>query len=127
FIENLLVVGTCLLLQASAQYETLIIHVIPVLVLLMFLHLAEEKLLCYLTLFSQVCLFRCNAKEPQGKYMHLASVHDGDLFVNTCLQEITMHTYAIPFTFFFCSDAYSQDTCNTSCLSLLCACGSPKP
>ena len=127
FIENLSVLGTCLLFQASAHYETLIIHVIPVLVFLMFLHLAEEILLCYLTLFSQVCLFRYNAKEPQGKYMHLASVHDGDLLVNTCLQEITMHTYAIPLLSFSCSDAYSQDTCNTSRLSLLCACGSPKP
>jgi hypothetical protein len=84
-------VGTCLLFQASAHYETLIIHVIPVLVLLMFWVLSEEKLLCYLTLFSQICFFRYNAKESQGKYMHLASVHDDDLLVNTCLQEITMH------------------------------------
>ena len=113
-----------MLSQASAHYVTLITHVIPILVFLMFLHLTEE--MCYLTLFSQVYFFRYNTKEPQGKYMHLASVHDGDLLVNTCLQEITMHTYATPFTS-FCYDAYSQDTCNTSCLSLLCACGSPKP
>ena len=37
FIENLLVSETCLLIQACAQYETLSIHVLPGLVLLMFL------------------------------------------------------------------------------------------
>jgi hypothetical protein len=71
-LKIFLVSETCSLIQACAQYETLIIHVIPGLVLLMFLHLVEEILLCYLTLFSQVYLFRYNAKEPQGKYMHLA-------------------------------------------------------
>ena len=72
FIENLLASETCLLIQACAQYETLFIHVLPGLVLLMFLQLVEGILLCYLTLFSQVYPFRYNVKEPQGKYMHLA-------------------------------------------------------
>ena len=58
FIENLLASETCLLIQACAQYETLFIHVLPGLVLLMFLQLVEGILLCYLTLFSQVYPFR---------------------------------------------------------------------
>ena len=57
----------------------------------------------------------------------LQNVHDGDLLVNTCLQEITMHICIITQFLFFCSDAYSQAACSTSCLSLLCACGCPKP
>jgi hypothetical protein len=69
----------------------LILHVIPVLVFLVSLHLIEEEFLCYLTLFSQGCLFRYNVQALQGKYVYLAYVHDDDLLVNTCLQEITMY------------------------------------
>ena len=82
-----------MLIQACALYETLIIHVIPGLVLLMFLQLVEGILLCYLTLFSQVCFSGIMLKAPQGKCMHHTHVHDDFLLdVHTCLQERIMYT-----------------------------------
>src|SRR3954467_13404672 len=66
FIENLLASETCLLIQACAQYETIIEHVLPALVLLMFLQLVEGILLCYLTLLSQVYPFRYKCQGALG-------------------------------------------------------------
>ena len=75
-------------------------------------------------IFSSLLLQK-SAQEPQGKYMHHTHVHD-DLLLLHILFARRIHKHeGTSFYCIVCSDAYSQDTCNSlptlSCYAFTCS------